>query len=188
MQQHHLNNFIPRVESNIFEKEYFLFLQEYFASHSGNKNKNFDYYGSKRTDSYEDNVLNDALNKLLPKAREYFNNNSIIPTYAIFSEYSGEQAMLDKHKDVGPCTYTIDLSLYYKYPWPLYIEGEKYIFLENEAVLFYANDQEHWKDSFPNPEINRVGIILFHYVDQNHWWWDYSESTHRLFRRRFKAI
>jgi hypothetical protein len=179
---------IPRIEKSVFDEKYFIFLQEYFKNNESNKNKKFDYYGSQRTDSYEDDILEEALNKLLPKAKKIFNNEKIVPTYAIFAEYSGEQAMLDHHKDVGPCTYTIDLGLYHNTPWPLNIEGKEYTFLENEAVVFYANDQEHWKPPFPDPEGNRVGIILFHYVDTNHWWRNHNESTQKLLRRRFKAI
>jgi hypothetical protein len=175
------------VEKNIFEKQYFDYLKEYFSSHKFLQDAKHDFYGSKRIDSFDDIVLKESLESLTEKARVLFNSKTLIPTYAVFSEYSGKQAMLNDHKDVGPCTYTIDLCLYYKTPWPLIVEGESYTFLENEAVIFYANDQLHSKPPFPDPENNKVAILLFHFVEPDHKWWSINENMRSIMRKKFRA-
>ena len=177
-----------RVEKNIFEKEYFNYIKNYFYNHEVVKQDKYHFYGSKRIDSFSDPVLKEALEVLKDKAKELFISDTLVPTYAVFSEYSGKQAYLDKHLDRGPCTYTVDLCLYQETPWPIFVEGEEYNFYDNEALIFYANDQYHWRPEFPNPDINKVGIILFHYVEPDHKWLTLSENAKKILRERVKPI
>ena len=179
---------IPKVVSNIFDKERFIYLQEYFKSHPQLNSLEYDHYGSKRIDSFDDPVIFQCLKDLTEFAKYHFNKKDIVHTYGIFAEYSGTGAQLEEHKDVGPCTYTIDIEIYHETPWDLIIEGKRYKFNENEAVLFLANDQDHWKEEFPNPETNKVGILLLHWVDSNHPWLSLPESVQKLLRKRVKAI
>jgi hypothetical protein len=176
------------LKKQIFEDEYFFKIKEYFRSHPCLKSEDFDFYGSKRIDSFEDKVLKEILIKLHEPAKVWFNSKTLLPTYAIFSEYSGEQAMLNKHLDSGPCTYTIDLGLYHETPWPLIVEDKEYEFLENEAVLFYANHQQHWKPEFPKPETNKVGILLIHYAEPDHPWFKLTEEFKMILRKKVKAL
>lgn len=180
--------FEPKVVSNVFEKDFFYYIKKYFESHPQLNSLEYDYYGSKRIDSYDDKVLLECLNKLNDFAKLHFNKKDIVPTYGVFAEYSGYNARLDQHKDIGPCTYTVDVLLYQKTPWDLIIENKKYKFGENEAVVFLANDQDHWKEDFPDPDTNKVGILLLHWVDSNHPWLNYSESTQKLLKKRTKKI
>ncbi len=172
--------------SNFFDNEYFLYLKEYFSSHDILSIPEYNFYGSKRIDSYADKVLKEVLDKCLPVAKNWFGSNTMVPTYGIFSEYSGKQAYLDKHKDAGPCTYTIDICLYQNNEWPLFIEDKEYVFGENEAVMFFANDQYHWRPDFPNPDKNKVGILLLHYVEPEHSWFNLPEQVRILLRNRTK--
>jgi len=179
---------IPRVEKNVLDSERFIFLQNYFINHPEINDKRIDKYGSRRLDSFDDQELEKLLMDFLPIAKSWFGKEEIVPTYAIFSDYFGEQANLDEHYDIGPCTYTIDLCIYEKTSWPLIIEGKEYTFHENEAVVFLANDQKHWKKDFPDPENNKVGIILLHYVDPEHGWLKLQPGTQKILRKRMKAI
>ncbi len=179
---------IPRVEKNVLDSDRFVFLQKYFMDHADINFKRFDKYGSKRIDSFDDKELEKLLVDFLPFAKKWFGKKEIVPTYAIFADYVGNQANLDEHYDIGPCTYTIDLCLYEKTSWPLIIENKEYFFHENEAVLFLANDQKHWKKSFPDPENNRVGIVLLHYVDPDHQWLKLKPETQKVLRQKMKAI
>lgn len=176
------------IEKNILDREYFDFVQDYFKSHSFLDSEKHDFYGSKRIDSFEDPVLKEILLKLHEPAKKWFNSETLVPTYAVFSEYSGKQAMLNKHLDSGPCTYTIDLGLYHNTPWPLIVEDEQHTFLENEAVLFYANHQYHWKPEFPDADNNRVGIALIHYVEPDHPWLKLSEEFQKALRKKMKTL
>ncbi len=116
--------------------------------------------------------LTSYLEHLVPTARSFFDSKTLEASYAIFAHYEGNQAALPKHKDNNACTYTIDLCLYQKTPWGLWIEGKEYMLEENEAVLFYGEDQEHWREKFPNPINNEVGQVFFHFVEPDHWFFN----------------
>lgn len=177
-----------KVEKEIFDEEYFLFLKNYFMNHKILQSPEYHFYGSKRVDSFNDDILNQAHIKLTEKAKDLFKSKTLMPSYAVFSEYSGEQAYLDKHKDIGPCTYTIDLCLYQKTQWPIYIEDKEYNFTENEGIVFYPNHQDHWRGDFPDKENNKVGIILFSYVEPDHDWWKIPEKMRPLLRNKVKPV
>jgi hypothetical protein len=176
--------FEPKVIKNIFDEPFFQYIQNYFANHPQIKNIPYDNYGSKRLDSFDDIVILECLDKLTNFAREKFAQKDIVPTYGVFAEYSGANAQLDEHLDVGPCTYTLDIGLYHNTPWNLFIENKEYEFDENEGILFLANDQRHWKESFPDPEINKVGILLLHWVSPDHPWLKYSPEVQKLIKKR----
>lgn len=118
---------------------------------------------------YSDDVINEFHQKLVPMAKELFESDTLIPTYALFAHYEGPEAKLWKHKDDNACTYTIDLSVYYNDPWGLFVNDVEYILLENQSVAFYGEDQDHWRGPFPNPETNQVAAIFFHFVEGDHW-------------------
>mgnify|MGYP003135262775 FL=1 len=105
----------------------------------------------------------------LPLAREIFGSETLMPSYALAVHYMGDQAKLVNHKDDNACTYTLDLSLYYQDPWDLVIEDRSYDLKPNQALAFYGEDQEHWRNDFPNPETNYYGAVFFHYVEPDHW-------------------
>lgn len=174
--------------SGFFNSEYFELVKSYFSNHTILNSLEYHFYGSKRVDSFEDNFLKEVLESALPTAKEWFGSETMVPTYGIFSEYSGEQAYLDKHKDAGPCTYTVDLCLYQKTEWPLFIEDTEYTFGENEAIMFFANDQDHWRPDFPDPNNNKVGILLLHYVEPEHKWLTLSEDAKKILRKRTKPL
>lgn len=178
----------PIIKNNIFDQNYFNYLVEYFSNHEVLKNEEYHYYGSKRVDSFNDPVLKEIQEKLMPLAKETFGSETLMPTYAIFSEYSGQDAYLDKHKDVGPCTYTMDICLYRGTDWPLIIEGKEYNWGPNESIFFYPNDQLHWKEDFPDKDNNKIGLLFLHYVEPDHKWWQISEKLRPIIRNKFKIV
>lgn len=109
---------------------------------------------------------------LLPVARQVFESETLLPTYTQFVHYEGEHAKLPKHKDNNACTYTIDLCLYQETPWGLVIENEEFILEPNEAMCFYGEEQEHWRNDFPDFEDNQVGQVFFHYAEPDHWFFN----------------
>lgn len=120
--------------------------------------------------------LSDYAKKITPMARILFDSKTLLPTYALFSHYEGENASLYKHKDDNACTYTIDMCVYQKEPWDLYVEGVPYTLEENQALAYYGNDQMHWRESFPNPKENNVAMIFFHFAEPEHWWFTKGPS------------
>ena len=117
---------------------------------------------------------------LLPKAREVFNSQTLLPTYALFSHYEGKDANLFKHRDNNACTYTIDMCLYQTEPWDLYVEGNSYTLQENQALAYYGEDQEHWRENFPNPQSQQVAMIFFHYAEPEHWFFTRGKEYYRV--------
>jgi len=114
--------------------------------------------------------LKNLHNLLLELAREYFEEQDILPSWSLMSIYEGPEAKLWKHKDDNACTYHINLCIFQKTPWDLWVEGKPYTLMENDALFTYGNDQEHWRESFPNPENNMVCNIFLFYCKPDHWY------------------
>jgi hypothetical protein len=114
--------------------------------------------------------LKEIAESLIPVARYVFKSESLLPTYTLFSHYEGPNAQLWRHKDDNACTYTLDMCLYQKYAWDLWVENQPYNLLPNEALAYYGNDQEHWRESFPMKDINHVAMIFFHFAEPDHWY------------------
>lgn len=103
-------------------------------------------------------------------ARDTFESQTLLPSYAIFAHYEGDKAKLHKHIDDNACTYTLDMCVYQTEPWGLFVNNKEYILQENEALAYYGNDQAHGREKFPNPESQHVAMIFFHFVEPDHWW------------------
>ncbi len=112
---------------------------------------------------------------LLGLARKVFGSSTLEHSYSIFAHYEGNLAALPKHKDNNACTYTLDVCLYQETPWSLWIEGEEYYLEPNQGIAFYGEDQEHWREDFPNPVNNQVGQLFVHFVEPEHWY--FSEQN-----------
>ncbi|MEK9691907.1 MAG: hypothetical protein VW235_03155 [Rhodospirillaceae bacterium] len=128
-----------------------------------------DEFGRYGAINHDWKTLNVYTDWLLPAAREIFKSETLLPSYSMFVHYEGEKANLMKHKDNNACTYTMDLCLYQKTPWGLIVEGEEFMMEPNEALCFYGEDQEHWRNEFPDPDVNEVGQVFFHFVEPDHW-------------------
>lgn len=152
---------------NFLDKEYFEEVKNYFYNHPMLENKNISYYGARMISSYNDEYLKNIHESLLPKAKEIFGEENMIPSYAIFSDYRNLGHVLN-HKDEGPCWFTIDLCLYENTDWPIYIDDIEYIPKENQAVMMYSSHQFHYKPQVSDPN-NRNGILLLHYCPPEHY-------------------
>lgn len=144
-----------------------------------------DEFGRKLLGDHQEPVLKEFSEILLPKVREFFGSDTLVPTYSLFSEYSAETISLDKHKDANACTYTLDLVLYQDKPWPIFIEGQEFKAEPNEAIMFMGEDQEHWRETIYN-NTDKIGVIFFHYVEPDHWWFtkgpEYVEEIRKAMR------
>ncbi|NBQ17786.1 hypothetical protein EBU24_05720 [bacterium] len=129
-------------------------------------------------------ILGDLANKLTPIAQKIFNSETLMPTYTLFSHYEGPNASLYKHKDDNACTYTLDMCVYQKEIWPLWVEGVPYFLKPNQALAYYGNDQEHWREEFPDPNNNNVAMIFFHFAEPDHWWFAKGRDYLRVIRKQ----
>ena len=159
----------PFVLKNMLDKDTLRSLQRYalslwIKSEPENYSEGFGRYQFNDTP-----ILKDVHNSLTEIARKEFGSSTLQPSWVLLSIYEGEKAKLWKHKDDNACTYHIDLCLFQKTPWALWVEGEPYTLLENEGLFMYGNEQEHWREAFPDPENNLVANIFFFFCEPDHW-------------------
>jgi hypothetical protein len=171
----------PKIINELLNKKDFFDLQTYIKSLDKSTLKYDEEIN--RFEFGNHDYLNNIQNSLLPIAKKFFQSDTLLPSYTFGSWYV-KGATLDRHKDIAPCTYTIDLCVYQKTPWNLYVEGSPYTLHENDAVLYYGEDQVHWREDFPDPENNEVCNIFFFYVEPDHWFFTEPEENHQSIRRQ----
>jgi hypothetical protein len=66
--------------------------------------------------------------------------------------------------------------------WDLYVEGVPYALKENDALLYYGEKQEHWREPLVNPDNNIVCNVFFFYVEPEHWFFTVDQKEHRNIR------
>jgi hypothetical protein len=158
----------PQIIDNVFNDLDFNNIKNFFYNIKKDEStysKNFGRY------LFGNSILDKYAEIIIPKARKIFNSETLLHSYSIFAHYEGKEASLHPHKDDNACTYTLDLCVYQNKPWDIWVEGKNYTLSENQALAFYGNDQEHWRESFPNPDFQYVGMIFFHFVEPDHWWY-----------------
>jgi hypothetical protein len=170
----------PEIIKNVLTDEDFYRLSNTLKMHTRDIEDYDEYFGRY---SFQHPIIEEFLNKLVPLARKIFNSDTLISSYAMYAHYEGKNANLYKHKDDNACTYTIDLCLYQSEPWDLWVDDIAYTTHENEAVIFYGNDQLHWREKFPNPESGYCGVIFFHFIEPDHWWNTYGPSYINVIRK-----
>lgn len=168
----------PKIIKNLFSDEEYVKLADYLV----NKPKLKEMYdGGFGRYCFVDSLIDEYAKKLIPVAREVFGSNDLLPSYSLFAHYEGN-ASLYRHKDDNACTYTLDMCVYQNQPWDLGVQHNgqdfKYTLNPNEALAYYGNDQEHWRDAFPNPGNQHVAMIFFHFVEPDHWY--YTEGPEYL--------
>lgn len=180
-----MNSKKVEVLSNVLEKKDFEYFKQYMMSFIDSRDIGFDEFGRKCVGENSVELLRDYSIKLLPLARRFFNSETLVPSYTLFTEYCNDSISLDKHKDANACTYTIDLALYQSKPWPLFVENDKYMAEENEAIMFWGEDQLHWREPIENNQ-DRIGVVFFHYVEPDHWWFTEGPQYVEVMRERLR--
>lgn len=177
----------PKIFNDLIDKKDFQQLKKYLLSIPKEK-MTFDKARG-RYNLDEDNLcLFSQYSKIItPAARKFFKSKTLVPSYTLFSHYEGPLASLAKHKDDNACTYTLDLCVYQKYPWDIWVDDKPYTLHENQALGFYGNDQFHWRESFPYPKTNYVGMIFFHFVEPEHWFYTKGPDYIDTIRKKKKS-
>ena len=174
-----MNN--PLIIRNFLSEEDFKQLQDYVKGLDKSTLGHSDQFNRYEFGSSE--ILNSLHQKFIPIAKHFFDSETLVPSFNFGSWYYG-QASLEKHRDVAPCTYSIDLCVYQTTPWDLYVEDVPYTLQENEALLYYGEGQKHWREDFPDGEDNVVCNVFFFYVEPDHWSITEPEEKHDIIRRQ----
>lgn len=154
---------------NALSPEDFDRICEYFKNHELLSRIGTDEFGRKLLGDGSESILKEYSDILLPKIREFFGTETAMSSYSLFAEYSSDTISLHRHKDANACTYTLDLVLYQDDPWGIFVDGIEFLAEPNEAVMFMGEKYEHWRETVYN-NTNRIGVIFFHYVEPDHWW------------------
>lgn len=166
----------PAIIKNFLSNEEYESLYNYLFYKEKDENTYDKYFGRY---AFSDPIIDKLAQKITPFAQEYFEDKDLLPSYSLFAHYQGD-ASLYRHVDDNACTYTLDMCVYQNQSWELGIEhngvDKKYTLMPNEALAYYGNDQEHWRDAFPNKENQYVAMIFFHFVKSNHWYFTKGSS------------
>ena len=133
-------------------------------------------------------ILEEFTEKLIETARKVFNSSTLLPTYSLFAHYETDKARLWKHIDDNACTYTLDVCVYQNFPWDLWIDGKNYTLHPNQGLAYYGNDQEHWREQFPYPELQQVAMVFFHFAEPDHWWFTKGQSYLSVIRKEMTDL
>jgi hypothetical protein len=161
-----MSNKDPILIKNFLPEEEFKALKSYVQTK--NKEETNFYDGYNRYEWAGSQELNSLHQKLIPIARQHFKSDTLVPSFNFASWYFGN-ASLEHHTDINACTYSIDLAVYAEMPWDLYVEGVAYGLDENDALLYYGESQEHWREPLVNPDNKVVCNVFFFYVEPDHW-------------------
>jgi len=161
----------PKIIKNLFSDEEYIKFADYLV----NKPKLKEMYdGGFGRYCFVDPLIDEYAKKLIPVAREVFGSKDLLPSYSLFAHYEGNSSLY-RHKDDNACTYTLDMCVYQNQTWDLGVQHNgqdlKYTLNPNEALAYYGNDQEHWRDAFPNPGSQHVAMVFFHFVEPDHWFY-----------------
>jgi hypothetical protein len=169
----------PVVVKNILSEEEF----SNFSNYLFNRPKlDIEFDKSFGRYAFHDPEIDRIADILTPIARRYFDSENLMPSYSLFGHYEGKQAQLWKHKDDNACTYTLDMCIYQKETWDLWVDDKSYTLYPNEALAYYGNDQLHWREDFPNKDTNHVAMVFFHFVEPEHWYFTKGPSYLEVIR------
>lgn len=166
----------PFIVNTIFPENELKEIQRYAMSLWVNSPNYDESFGRHQWANTEE--LHNFHSKLTGLAREMFDSTTLLPTWNLLSIYEGKKAKLWKHKDDNACTYHIDFCIFQKQPWDLWVEHNKeskpYTLNENDGLFMYGNDQEHWREDFPNPDTNLVANAFFFFAEPDHWYFQHG--------------
>lgn len=108
--------------------------------------------------------------KIEPVVKATFNDPSALSTYAVYLDYNKPTSKLPMHKDNNACTYTVGYSVSAKTPWPITVGGVDFIVEPGSAIAFMGGYDAHGRPDMPDPENNRVEVVMFHFCPSDHWY------------------
>jgi hypothetical protein len=167
----------PKIEKGMLDTYTLRKFQKYAMSlwiNSGDYDSGFGRHNWANTPE-----LNEIHAMFTERAKEFFESDTLKPSWNLLVVYEGRDAKLWKHKDDNACTYHIDFCVFQKESWDLWVEDKPYTLEENDGLYMYGNDQEHWRSPFPNPKSNLVCNAFFFFCEPDHWY--FTEGPQYLY-------
>jgi hypothetical protein len=129
-------------------------------------------------------------NSLVALAREFFESDTLMPSWCMMAAYAGNQGSLFKHTDDNACTYHLDLSVFQTISWDLWVEhdglSEPYTLSENEALAMYGETQPHWREPLSGSNDDVVCNAFFFFCEPDHWYFTKGPEYLKVLRSRPK--
>ena len=165
-----MNNFRPKVISDIFSERDFDYAQSYVIS--------LKTHGvglpSPKIDVVDTPELRMFHEKIWGHAKKEFNNENLLPSWNYISMHQKKQK--PPQIQDSACTYAITIPIYQIEPWELMVEDVPVSLVENQALFYMGNEKALERFEFPNPEENIVVEAHFFFVDPDHWWFTEGEA------------
>lgn len=160
-----LNNFKYDIIKNFLSKDEVKVYKEYAKIMHRENTGNFDLDQNNNGDTafYKDKLFNFLLEdkkKLIEDLTDY----KLHSTYNYWRCYTFN-AVLKKHKDRPSCEISATVQIDSDgTQWPIFINGEKIVLENGDALIYKGCDYEHWRDYFTGDY--QIQVFL-HYVDSN---------------------
>jgi len=129
---------------------------------------NFDNFDMEQSNNADSFFYGDPLMESLMLKKQSFMEKetglSLYPTYAFWRMYT-KFSDLKKHKDRPSCEISVTVMIDSdKTDWPIYIEGNKIILQQGDAVIYLGCELLHWREEFLG---DFQAQTFLHYVDKN---------------------
>jgi hypothetical protein len=110
----------------------------------------------------------DSVNEIVWPHIESILGEELIPTYSYSRVYQNGNE-LKVHRDRNSCEVSVSIQLgrSHHYSWPIFVENKRYDLAEGDGVLYYGNDQFHWRNTCEGPEGYYSAQLFLHYVKAN---------------------
>lgn len=168
----------PEVIDKILDQDDFVLLKEHALDLYRNKTDYEAGFGRYTFGATE--VLKKIHDSLLPKARAFFESDSLLPSWCMMAAYKGSAGSLFRHTDDNACTYHFDVSVFQTIPWDIGVShngiDKMYTLQENQALAMYGEKQEHWRDPMGGSEDDVVINAFFFFCEPDHWYFTKGPS------------
>lgn len=163
--------FSPVIIDDVFSPSDIAKLREIADSNAGRRVW-YDNY-SKRSLIQNDELESYFSQKLEPIAKAVFNDLTLRTSFSLYAKYSHPESWLSEHLDRDACTYTLDYCLSAKSIWPVNVDGKSYSIAPNQALAFMGMESIHGRKLITDPGNNEVEMVFFHFVPENHWYFNH---------------
>jgi hypothetical protein len=152
-----IKNFISFDEQKLIEN--------YLKIKHRTNNKLFsDGINQARDSSWYADPLTEALMLKKTKEMEKITGLELLPTYS-YSRFYTYLANLIKHKDRESCEISVTVQVGSSgEPWPIFVDGNKHILENGDAVVYLGCELEHYREEFQGDF--HIQCFL-HWVDKN---------------------
>lgn len=160
--------FEPRILDNLFSEEDRAKLRKLLDSQSPDKSW-IDKDSGRRVQKFSE--LDSYFSKKLePIAKKLFGDSTLKTTYSVYLDYNQPTSSLETHLDNNACRYTIDYCVSSVTPWGVIVGDTEYFFNPGQGLAFMGGYSPHGRNPMPDPENNRVEVIMFHFCPEDHWY------------------